>query len=131
MSKPIPLSLSPAQRAVDWTEAECCSDRFVGSWLWDAELDGGGEKNAKGESAAARALRHTAAKLVCGVCTQREACNAAGRSDPYAEGIYGGELIVRTQEGSKRGLREGLGGPRLPVGGDDLRDQEDALAHRG
>ncbi|WGH20838.1 WhiB family transcription factor [Gordonia phage Commandaria] len=92
----VPLGLlSPAQLAVDRAEAVCCQPRFQGSWLWDAELDGGGQKNAKGESAVAKRDRHNAAKAACRACTQRAACLAAALIDPLAEGIYGGELIEK------------------------------------
>ncbi|AXQ61375.1 WhiB family transcription factor [Gordonia phage Marietta] len=113
----IPLSLiSPAQRAVDRHEALCCQERFMGSWLWDAELDGGGKKNAKGESAVARRNRHEGAKYVCRACSQREVCLAAALTDPLAEGIYGGELIMnRTQEAPPDGLRQDSGESRFPA----------------
>ncbi|AXQ62129.1 WhiB family transcription factor [Gordonia phage Skysand] len=131
MSQASPLlafPLSPAQRAVNWRVALCCADRFQGRWLWDAELDGGGEKNAKGESSVARADRHEAAKTVCRACPERLVCLAAGRSDPRAEGIYGGELITRT-EGLHRGHRQGSLRAGLPASGSDLRREEDAVDH--
>ncbi|AKJ72386.1 transcriptional regulator WhiB-like [Gordonia phage GTE8] len=111
---PIPLGLlSPAQLAVDRREASCCQPRFQGSWLWDAELDGGGEKNAKGESAVARRGRHEMAKAVCQACTQRVQCLAAAQLDPLAEGIYGGELIQNRSPKETRGLRSDPPGSRL------------------
>ncbi|AXH49788.1 transcriptional regulator WhiB-like [Gordonia phage Pleakley] len=125
---------SPVRQAVNWKRALCSQrGRFIGAWLWDAELDGGGEKNAKGESAVARAHRYEAAKAVCRACPERATCLSAARSDPLAEGIYGGELINNRSrpEGTPRGHRQGSRGPRLPVEGDDLRDQEDALADHG
>ncbi|UTN91419.1 WhiB family transcription factor [Gordonia phage Outis] len=106
--------LSPAQLAVDHRQASCCQERFRGSWLWDAELDGGGEKNAKGESSVARRNRHEAAKAVCRACTQRGACLAAALADPLAEGIYGGELFPsRPRESTPGGHREDSGEPGL------------------
>ncbi|WAA19686.1 WhiB family transcription factor [Gordonia phage Dalilpop] len=122
--------LSPAQRAVDWRRALCCADRFQGVWLWDAELDGGGEKNAKGESSVARADRHEAAKTVCRACPERLACLTAARSDPRAEGIYGGELITRN-EGLSRGHRQGSLGAGVPAQGPEVRGPSDAVDHPG
>ncbi|QAU07301.1 WhiB family transcription factor [Gordonia phage NosilaM] len=108
--------LSPAQLAVDHRQALCCDDRFPGRWLWDAELDGGGEKNAKGESSVAKGDRHEAAKAVCRACNQRSLCLAAALSDPKAEGVYGGELFpIEPKESTPRGHRADPKEPGLPA----------------
>lgn len=122
--KPLDLELSPAQEAVDQTRALCSpSGRFKGAWLWDAELDGGGEKNAKGESSVARAYRHEAAKSICRICPERQVCLNAARRDPAAEGIYGAELITNLSNPkgfSHDRLRRDTRETELPSSGTDL-----------
>ena len=54
----IPLELltslaSPARQAVNPRRSLCNSPQFIGSWLWDAELDSG-VKHGKGETAQAK-----------------------------------------------------------------------------
>lgn len=121
MTVEIPMELltslaSPVRQAVNPHRSLCNSPQFIGSWLWDAELDSG-VKHGKGETAQSKAIRHEAAKAVCRACPERDTCLAAAKSDPDADGVYGGQLFTKAKEVKRGRNGQSPGGARLRAEG--------------
>lgn len=78
---------------INHARALCSTTYRDQAHLWDAEIDGGSEKHAKGESAKQRQVRHSIARGICNMCPERLVCLWVGKSGPGRQGMYGGDLV--------------------------------------
>lgn len=78
---------------INTARALCSTTYRDQAHLWDAEIDGGSEKHAKGESSKQRKIRHSIAQAICSTCPEQLVCRWVGMNQPGRQGMYGGDLV--------------------------------------